>query len=317
MASLQRPARSGALGGGREWLRRGRSSRPPAGPSSAPVPSATLASSAPPTAAPRPRTQRRQSPSSRSSATSASRWISPGGRTIHGLFVVEQGGTIRIVRDGSLVETPLLDIGGIVTAGGEQGLLGLAFHPDPADPRFFVYYTALDGEQVVASYETTANDRDRADPDSERVILRMADRFDNHNGGGLAFGPEGYLYIATGDGRAGAIRSIRAGTSTRRWPRSCASTSTRGPGLAVHDPGRQPVPDRWCPPGDLADRPAQPLAHPLRPGYGRPLDRRRRAERSRGDRRGSCRRRGLDFGWNVMEGSACFRDPGTDCLTDA
>ena len=55
----------------------------------------------------------------------------------------------------------------------------------------------------MASYETTADDRDRADPDSERVILRMADRFGNHNGGGLAFGPEGYLYIATGDGRAG------------------------------------------------------------------------------------------------------------------
>ena len=170
----------------------------------------------------------------------------------------------------------------------------------------------------MASYETTADDRDHADPDSERVILRMADRFGNHNGGGLAFGPEGYLYIATGDGGGGGDPLDLAGTSTRRWPRSCASTSTRGPRLAVHDPGRQPVrADRWRPPGDLADRPAQPLAHPLRPGYGRPWI----GDVGQNDREEIDVARagigGLDFGWNVMEGSACFRDPGTDCLTDA
>ncbi len=120
------------------------------------------------------------------------------------LFVVDQGGRIWLVRDGRRAETPFLDIEDRVTAGGEQGLLGLAFHRAfPADPRFFVYYTDRDGRQVVSEWRIPSASADQADRDSEAVLLRMDDFAPNHNGGALAFGPDGYLYISTGDGGGG------------------------------------------------------------------------------------------------------------------
>jgi len=131
------------------------------------------------------------------------------------LFVVEQGGRIRIVRNGSLVATPFLDIspgsGGPVRTGGEQGLLGLAFHPAFAtNGQFFVFYTrtlAGDGggnEIVVARYTRSAANPDRADTASATVLIAIPHpQQANHNGGKIAFGPDGYLYIGVGDGGGG------------------------------------------------------------------------------------------------------------------
>ncbi len=119
------------------------------------------------------------------------------------VFVVEQAGLIRTIQDGDLVAEPLLDIRDRISSGGERGLLGLAFHPDfPADPRLFVNYTDLDGNTVVAEYQVGAAG-DSADPDSERVLVQFDQPFPNHNGGGVVFGPDGMLYIATGDGGSG------------------------------------------------------------------------------------------------------------------
>jgi glucose/arabinose dehydrogenase len=117
------------------------------------------------------------------------------------LYVVQQTGRIRILERGRVRGT-FLDISGLVTAGGEQGLLGLAFHPGYArNGRFFVYYTARNGDQRVVEYRrATAN---RADPRSARGLMTMDDPFSNHNGGHLAFGPDGFLYIGTGDGGSG------------------------------------------------------------------------------------------------------------------
>jgi glucose/arabinose dehydrogenase len=121
------------------------------------------------------------------------------------LFVVEQGGRIAVVRDGRRADRPFLDVAELITAGGEQGLLGLAFHPDfPSDPRLFVNYTeAEEGDTIVSSLRVSPDDADQVDPASEEVLLRIGQPYANHNGGALAFGPDGFLYVATGDGGSG------------------------------------------------------------------------------------------------------------------
>ncbi len=123
------------------------------------------------------------------------------------LFVVEKGGRIVVLRDGVARATPFLDITPRVqSSGSEQGLLGLAFHPRYVESgRFFVGYTARNGDQVVASFHVTP-DPEVADPASERQILRMEDPASNHNGGLVLFGPDGYLWIGTGDGGAAGDR---------------------------------------------------------------------------------------------------------------
>ncbi len=129
------------------------------------------------------------------------------------LFVVEQAGRIRIVRDGEVLPEPFLDIVEIVESGGnEQGLLSVAFHPDYADNGlFYVGFTARTtddeddsvGDNTVARYRVSADDPDRADPDSREVLLAVDDPYPNHNGGLVLFGPDGYLYAGLGDGGSG------------------------------------------------------------------------------------------------------------------
>jgi glucose/arabinose dehydrogenase len=116
------------------------------------------------------------------------------------LFVVEQGGRIRIIKGGVLLTKPFLDIKSRVSCCGERGLLSVAFPPGyPSKGYFYVDYTNLSGDTVVARYRITSNP-DVADPDSEEVILTVDQPYPNHNGGQLAFGPDGYLYIGMGDG---------------------------------------------------------------------------------------------------------------------
>src|SRR5690349_17433989 len=118
------------------------------------------------------------------------------------IFVVEQAGKIKLMRGGKVLPTPFLDITSLVTSGGEQGLLGLAFAPDYArSGLFYVYYTTKDGNQRVVEYHRRS--ADVADPGSARQVLLMPDQESNHNGGMLLFGPDKLLYIGTGDGGGG------------------------------------------------------------------------------------------------------------------
>jgi len=122
----------------------------------------------------------------------------------HRLFVTEQDGRIRVIENGVLLAQPFLDIVDDVLCCGERGLLSVAFHPDYAtNRRFFVYYNDNDAALVIARYQATS-DPNRADPASGRILLTIphADN-SNHNGGQLAFGPDGYLYAGTGDGGGG------------------------------------------------------------------------------------------------------------------
>jgi uncharacterized repeat protein (TIGR01451 family) len=117
------------------------------------------------------------------------------------LFVTEQAGRIRIVDGGTVLATPFLDITARVgTGGAERGLFSVAFHPDYGSNGFFyVDYTDNAGNTVVSRFSVTA-DPDAADPASEAVLLNIPQPFANHNGGQLQFGPDGYLYVSSGDG---------------------------------------------------------------------------------------------------------------------
>lgn len=121
------------------------------------------------------------------------------------LFIVQRNGQIRIFKNGSLNSTPFLNVSGLITtAGGEQGLLGLAFDPNyTSSGRFYIAYTAASSGAVkLARYSVSTGDPDLADP-AETVLLTISEPYPNHNGGMIAFGPDGYLYMAVGDGGGG------------------------------------------------------------------------------------------------------------------
>lgn len=116
------------------------------------------------------------------------------------LFIVEQTGAIRIVKDGTLLGVPFLDISAQVVVGGEQGLLGLAFDLDYATTgRFVVHYTDLAGDTRLSTFQISA-DPDIADAASQQIILTADQPYPNHNGGQVVFGPDGFLYMGLGDG---------------------------------------------------------------------------------------------------------------------
>ena len=118
------------------------------------------------------------------------------------VFVTELGGVVYILQNGQLLETPFLDLRNQVANDWEQGLLSVAFHPDyRSNGRFFIYYVSNeDGAGVLSEFRVSAADPNRADPSTERVMLRVPNELKGHYGGQLQFGPEGYLYLGIGDG---------------------------------------------------------------------------------------------------------------------
>lgn len=129
------------------------------------------------------------------------------------LYVLEQPGRVRVLEEGRLVEQPFLNLTDrVISQGDEQGLLGIAFAPDfETSGIFYLHYTAEpDGHTVLARYRILDGDPRRGDPASEEVLLTVEQPFANHNGGALLFGPDGYLYLALGDGGSGGDPGNRA-----------------------------------------------------------------------------------------------------------
>jgi len=216
------------------------------------------------------------------------------------LFVVEQEGRIQVLRGGTRLGT-FLDIATLVSTGGERGLLGMAFHPAyPADPRFYVNYTNRAGPTVVAEYRASA-DPNRADPGSGRVMLTIDQPYENHNGGMLAFGPDGYLYVGMGDGGSAGDPD-----GNGQDPASLLGSLLR---IAVDDVPYS-VPDNgWGERGGAPEVWAKGLRNPWRFSFDGDLLYLADVGQRNWEEINIAHidSRLLDFGWNVMEGSQCFR----------
>ncbi len=211
---------------------------------------------------------------------------SPPGDTSR-LFVVEQGGKIRVVKGGKTLAKPFLDVTSLITSGGERGLLSMAFAPDyKSSGLFYVYYTNKDGNEQVVEYKRSTDDV--ADPGSARSLFIQQDPEPNHNGGLLLFGPDKLLYIGIGDGGGAGDQhgahgnGQNLGTLLGKILRIDPKASG---GKPYTIPSEQPVRGKRGAKGrDLQLRPAQPVALLVRQLDRRPDHRRRRPGQGRGDR---------------------------------
>ena len=225
------------------------------------------------------------------------------------LFIVEQTGAIRVLRDGEILEEPFLDVGGLIVAGGEQGLLGLAFHPDFArNGRFFVDYTDVNGDTVVAEY-TVSDDPDRANQDSARTLLQVDQPFANHNGGQLDFGPDGYLYVALGDGGSAGDPDGNGQNTDVLLGKLLRLDVDSG------DPYGIPPDNPFADGGGEPEIWAYGLRNPWRFSFDSKTDDLWIADVGQGEFEEINRRpaaaAGLNYGWDQMEGLECYA--GGDC----
>jgi glucose/arabinose dehydrogenase len=228
------------------------------------------------------------------------------------LFIILQRGLIMIYSGGVVLPQPFLDLQARVTCCGEQGLLGLAFHPQYAqNGRFYVNYTDLAGDTVVSRFTVTSNPN-VADPGSESLVIGIGQPFSNHNGGQLQFGPDSYLYIGMGDGGSSGDPDNRAqdlgdllGKMLRLDIDSAQPYAVPPTNPFIGTPGARP--EIW----------AYGLRNPWRFSF----------DRTRGDLfiadvgqssweevnlQRAASPGGENYGWRLMEGRHCFNPP-TDC----
>ncbi len=245
-------------------------------------------------------------------------WVGGAGDGSGRLFVLEQAGTIRVIRDGRLLGRPYLDLRDRVSSGGERGLLGLAFAPTfPRDGRFYVDATDTDGNTFVAELRAPNPAADVADPASERVILLIAQPYANHNGGGIIARPDGTLWIGTGDGGSGGD-PLGNGQSRKTLLGKLLRIDPRAAGDVPYSvPGDNPFTGRADARGEIW---ALGLRNPWRFSFDRATgdlwigdvgqDRWEEVDRVRAGDAG-----GRNFGWNVMEGRRCY-SPADGCASD-
>ena len=231
------------------------------------------------------------------------------------LFVVEQKGRIRIVKDGVINDTSFLDLSERISCCGERGLLGIAFPPNyAAKQHLYVSYTNVDGHTTISRYATTA-DPDRADPDSEEIVLTIDQPDTTHNGGRIVFGPQdGYLYIGSGDGvpvNDPENRGQDPGTWLGKILRIDVESGVKPYGIPADNPFTQVEGYRdeiWAlglrnPWGFAFDKETGALYIPD-VGNSRREEVNYQPAGSRG---------GENYGWRIMEGILCFQHSSWPC----
>lgn len=229
------------------------------------------------------------------------------------IFVIERAGVIKIMKDGVVPVTPFLDISARVGTAGEGGLLSLAFPPGYATKNYFyVYYTNLQGDTVVARYYLS-NDPNIADLNSEEVVFTAAQPFANHNGGQIAFGPDSYLYIGLGDGGGGGDpqgngqnpgtvlgKMLRIDTESGASPYAVPQDNP-----FINDPAYQP--EIW----------ALGLRNPWRFSFDSLtgdlyIGDVGQATYEEIDLQQASSHGGQNYGWNIMEGMHCYNNASCD-----
>ncbi|MDX1530796.1 MAG: PQQ-dependent sugar dehydrogenase [Rhodothermales bacterium] len=247
------------------------------------------------------------------------------------LYVVEQSGRIRtFLNEGGVTSAAVfLDIQNRVSSGGERGLLGLAFHPDYAENGYFYvnYTTGGPLRTRVSRFSRSAADPTQADPASEVVLLEFGQPFSNHNGGDVAFGPDGYLYVSTGDGGGGGD-PLEAGQKTDTHLGKILRLDVDGGGSAP-DPGCEAIPEAtvtvaaYTVPADnpFVDGPggacdavyAYGLRNPWRMSFDRQTGQLWVGDVGQNQwEEVDLVTIGGNYGWNVEEAASCY-DPPTNC----
>ena len=233
------------------------------------------------------------------------------------LFIVERGGSIKVLKNGAILPAPFLDLASRITVSdGEQGLLGLAFSPNYAtNGEFYVNYSlAADGATVVARFRVSS-DADIADSDSEEIILTEPQPFVNHNGGHLAFGPDGFLYIGLGDGGSGGDPDNRAQNLSERLGKIlridvvCGVTPCPAPSTNPFVSTANARGEIW----------ASGLRNPWRFSFDRLTGDLYVGDVGQGgqeeiDFHAAASAGGENYGWRILEGEACF-EPSSNCIT--
>ena len=231
------------------------------------------------------------------------------------LFIVEKGGLIRIIKNETLLKTPFLDIRNLVSGGSEQGLLGLAFDPGyVTNNRFYVSYTDTAGDTRIVRYLVSDN-QDVAKTTPDRVILTIDQPFANHNGGNIVFGPDGYLYIGMGDGGSGNDPQGNGqdptdllGSLLRIDVRPQGDYAVPGDNPFISQPSFRP--ELW----DIG------LRNPWRFSFDRKTGDLYIADVGQNAREeinvataAQGGGRGLNYGWNIMEGTLCTPGINPNC----
>lgn len=243
----------------------------------------------------------------------------------HRMFVIEQGGKIKILKNGMLLASPFLDISkkidGLNLAYSEKGLLGLAFHPNyKSNGLFYVYYSAklespvYDHKSIVACYKVTSANADIADIESEEIVMEIPEPESNHNGGCLQFGKDGYLYIGVGDGGGAGDEhgTFGNGQNLNTW---------LGKILRIDVNSKKPfaVPESNPFVNDAGARAeifAYGLRNPWRFSFDRVTGQLFCADVGQNQwEEVNIIEKGKNYGWRIMEGYHCF-NPENGCKTD-